>query len=95
MSTPRPVLLAVDDDQAALSAIEGELHKRYGANYEVICAASPEAGLGRLEQLRDDGGQLGLVLADQRMPTMSGTEFPQPGARPASWGAAGGADQLG
>jgi thioredoxin reductase (NADPH) len=41
----------------------------------VACAASPEAGLRRLEQLQADGGQLALVLADQRMPTMTGVEF--------------------
>jgi hypothetical protein len=33
----RPVLLAVDDEPAARSSIEGELRKRYEADYEVIC----------------------------------------------------------
>jgi thioredoxin reductase (NADPH) len=88
----RPVLMAVDDEPAALSAIEGELRKRYGTDYEVVCATSPEAGLRRLEQLKDDGGQLALVLADQRMPSMSGVEFLSRvhGLHP--WGTAGGAD---
>jgi thioredoxin reductase (NADPH) len=58
----RPVLLAVDDEPAALDALEGELGKRYGADYEVVCADTPEAGLRRLEQLQADGGQLALVL---------------------------------
>jgi thioredoxin reductase (NADPH) len=71
----RPVLMAVDDEPAALRAIEGELGKRYGADYEVVCAATPEGGLRRLERLKVDGGRLALVLADQWMPSMTGVEF--------------------
>ena len=71
----RPVLLAVDDEAMALGVVEGELGKRYGADYQVVCAATPEAGLRRLEQLQADGGQLALVLADQWMPSMTGVEF--------------------
>ena len=71
----RPVLMAVDDEPAALAAIEEELGKRYGADYEVICAATAEAALDRLEQVKDDGRQLALVLADQWMPSMTGVEF--------------------
>jgi len=44
VTMPRPVLLAVDDEPVALSALEGELRKRYGVDYEVVCAATPEAG---------------------------------------------------
>ena len=71
----RPVLMAVDDEPAALAVIEGELGRRYGADYEVVCAATPEVGLHRLEQLKDDDGQLALVLADQWMPSMTGVEL--------------------
>jgi thioredoxin reductase (NADPH) len=34
----RPVLMAVEDEPVALRALEGELGKRYGADYEVVCA---------------------------------------------------------
>jgi thioredoxin reductase (NADPH) len=71
----RPVLMAVDDEPAALRALEGELGKRYGADYLVVCADTPEVGLRRLERLTVDGGQLALVLADQWMPSMAGVEF--------------------
>ena len=71
----RPVLMAVDDEPAALRALEGELGKRYGADYQVVCADTPEVGLRRLERLTVDGGQLALVLADQWMPSMTGVEF--------------------
>jgi thioredoxin reductase (NADPH) len=71
----RPVLMAVDDEPTALRVLEAELGKRYGADYQVVCAATPEVGLGRLERLKDDGRQLALVLADQWMPSMTGVEF--------------------
>src|ERR671914_1695175 len=70
----RPMLLAVDEP-AARSGIEGELRKRYGADYEVICEASGAAALVRLEQVRARGGQVALVLADLPLPDMSGIEL--------------------
>ena len=70
----RPVLMAVDDEPTTLRVLERELGKRYGADYEVVCAATPEVGLGRLERLKVDGGQLALVLADQWMPSMTGVD---------------------
>jgi thioredoxin reductase (NADPH) len=75
MATSRPVLLAVDDDPAALGVLRQELDKRGGADYRVLCRADAEAGLRALEQLQADGGQVALLLADQWMPTMTGVAF--------------------
>ena len=72
---PRPVLLAVDGDPAAQTAILGELHKRYGADYQVLSAGSGAAGLEALEQVKARGGQVALLLADLRLPDMSGIEL--------------------
>jgi thioredoxin reductase (NADPH) len=43
-----PVILAVDDDADLLGSVERELRKRYGVDYEVVCAASPFGGIARL-----------------------------------------------
>jgi thioredoxin reductase (NADPH) len=75
MAMSRPVLMAVDDDPAALGLLKRELDKRYGADYRVICEANTQAGLKGLEQLQAAGGQVALVLADQWMPTMTGVAF--------------------
>jgi thioredoxin reductase (NADPH) len=72
---PRPALLAVDGDPAAKTVIERELRKRYGADYQVLCAGSGAAGLQALEQIGARGEQVALVLADLRLPDMSGTEL--------------------
>jgi thioredoxin reductase (NADPH) len=65
----------VDGDPAARAAIERELRKRYGADYQVVCAGSGAAGLEALEQVGTHGGQVALVLADLRLPDMAGTEL--------------------
>ena len=71
----RPVMLVVDDDPIALERVERELRKRYGADYEVACENSAEAGLQRLAELKASGEDMALMLADQRMPGMKGIEF--------------------
>jgi thioredoxin reductase (NADPH) len=71
----RPVLLAVDDDPAARNSIEAELRKRYGADYEVICQGSGAAALATLERVTARNGQVALVVADLRLPDMTGIEL--------------------
>jgi thioredoxin reductase (NADPH) len=73
--TSRPVLFAVDDDVADLRGISRELHKRYGEDYRVVCERSPEAALGRLQDLEEAGEEVALVLADQWMAGMGGPDF--------------------
>ena len=42
-----PVILAIDDDPGAASALEADLPRRYAADYRVMVERSPEAGLRR------------------------------------------------
>jgi thioredoxin reductase (NADPH) len=71
----RPVLLTVDDDPEVLSAVERDLKRRYVREYRVLSASTGEAGLDLLRQLSVRGEPVALLLADQRMPGMSGVEF--------------------
>ena len=73
--TPKPVLVAVDDDRDALGKITHELNDRYGTYYRVVCEGSPEAGMRVLRRLKEAGEEVAVVLADQWMPGMTGTEF--------------------
>ena len=78
MATPPPVralILAVDDDPAVGRAIERDLRHRYGARHRVLLADSGEAGLGLVEQIVRRGEPVALLVADQRMPGMTGVEF--------------------
>src|SRR5215471_1757041 len=70
-----PVLLIVDDDPRARGVVESELRKRYGADYEVICAGSADDPLRLLARLRDGRRRVSIVLAGQSMAQLTGTEL--------------------
>ena len=71
----RPVLLTVDDDPEVLSAVERDLKRRYVREYRILSASTGEAGLDLLRQIAVRGEPVALLLADQRMPGLSGVEF--------------------
>ena len=71
----RPILLAVDDDVSVLEAVVQDLRREYGANYRVVRAASGQAALDTLDQLRERDEPVALIISDQRMPGMTGVEF--------------------
>ena len=60
-------LLLVDDEPGVLAALKRLLRRE---NYRVLAAESGEAGLALLAE-----HEVGVILTDQRMPGMSGTEF--------------------
>jgi thioredoxin reductase (NADPH) len=70
-----PVLLVVDDDPRGRDVVEGELRKRYGVDYQVICAGSADDPLGLLARLRDDRRLLGIVLAGEGTAGTAGTKL--------------------
>lgn len=72
---PKPVLLAVDDDEQVLRAVATDLRARYGRDYRIMRAPSGEAALGLLDELRLRSEPVALLLVDQRMPGLSGTGF--------------------
>jgi len=71
----RPILLAVDDDVNVLEAVVQDLRRQYGAAYRVMRAASGQAALDTLAQLKVRQDPVALILSDQRMPGITGVEF--------------------
>jgi thioredoxin reductase (NADPH) len=71
----RPTLLVVDDEQPVLRAVQRDLRSRFGEDYRVLPAASGSEAEGLLKELRRRGETVALVLADQRMPGMTGVEL--------------------
>jgi len=72
---PKPVILTVDDDPEVLRAVERDLRRKYAADYRILRSESPSAALGLLKKLRQRDEPVALLLADHRMPGMTGVEF--------------------
>jgi len=70
-----PVLLAVDEDETALRAVERELIDRYSRSYRVVCVTSAQEAMAELEALADAGEDVALVLAAQSFAGVAGNEL--------------------
>jgi thioredoxin reductase (NADPH) len=71
----KPVLMTIDDDAEVLRAVERDLRSRYSERYRVLRADSGAAALDALRALKKRSDAVALLLADQRMPEMSGVDF--------------------
>ena len=74
-SRRRPAIVVVDDEQVVLSAVARDLRQGFGDRYRVVSASSGEEGLEVLSELVRRGEQVALLVADQRMPGLSGTDY--------------------
>jgi thioredoxin reductase (NADPH) len=70
----KPALLVVDDDAQVLAAVRRDLRSRYRQNYAVISAASGEEAVATINELKARGDSLAIVISDQRMPGLQGTD---------------------
>jgi thioredoxin reductase (NADPH) len=71
----RPVLFAVDEDAAALRAVEQELSDRYAKHYRVIAMPSSQDARACLEELATSAEEVALVLSGLRLSETTGTEL--------------------
>src|ERR687896_724539 len=71
----RPAILAVDDEPAVLAAVARDLRRGFGERYRILRASSGAEALDLLAELRTRGDQAAMLIADQRMPGMSGTDY--------------------
>ncbi len=72
---PLPILLTVDDDPEVSRALARDLRQQYGEDYRIRRAESGSAAIEVLKELKLRDERVGLLLADQRMPEMTGVEF--------------------
>jgi thioredoxin reductase (NADPH) len=71
----RPAIVAVDDEPAVLAAVARDLRRKFGERYRIVRANSGDEALAALKELVTRGEQVALLVADQRMPGLSGTEY--------------------
>src|SRR5438552_4468572 len=84
---PRAAIMTVDDDPAVSRAVARDLRRRYGDQYRIVRAESAASALEALREMKLRGDLVAAILADYRMPEVSGIEFLEramdiyPGAR--------------
>jgi thioredoxin reductase (NADPH) len=71
----KPVLLTVDDDPAVSRAVARDLRRHYGEDHRIVRAESGADALETLKQLKLRGEAVATLIADYRMPHMTGIEF--------------------
>jgi len=69
-----PVLLVVDDDPQVLAAVRRDLRSKYRHDYSILSSSSGEEALATLRELKSRGDSLAMIISDQRMPGMLGSE---------------------
>jgi thioredoxin reductase (NADPH) len=70
----KPALIVVDDDLQVLAAVRRDLRSRYRGDYTVLSASSGEEALTTIKELKSRGDALAMVISDQRMPGLQGTD---------------------
>ena len=70
----KATILTVDDDPSVSAAIARDLRREYGDQYRIVKASSGAAALEALQQLALRDEQVALIVADQRMPEITGIE---------------------
>lgn len=70
----KPAILAIDDEPEVLSAVARDLRARYSSEYRILRANSGEEAIDALKELAEKGQAVALVLSDQRMPRLNGTQ---------------------
>jgi thioredoxin reductase (NADPH) len=86
-SLARVSIMTVDDDPGVSRAVARDLRRRYGDEYRIVRAESGKDAIDALKQMKLRGDSVAILLADYRMPNMSGLEFLEqamdiyPGAR--------------
>ena len=73
--TRKPVILTVDDDPAVSRAVARDLRRRYAGDHRIVRAESGPEALETLKQFKLRGETVATLVADYRMPQMTGIEF--------------------
>lgn len=68
----KPVILIADHDAAVLDAVQEAVEDRYGHDYRVVRAPSPDAVLRNCRELREQGVAVALLMAADGLGTAGG-----------------------
>lgn len=75
MSEVSPIIFLVSSEQSVLEALHADLDRRFGNDTRIIGADGPSSGLAQLAALADGVEPVALLIADERMPELTGVDF--------------------
>jgi DNA-binding NtrC family response regulator len=68
-------ILCVDDEALLLFCLKQELLRRFGDRFQYETALSAKDAIERIEELREEGVTIALIITDWIMPGMKGDDF--------------------
>lgn len=71
----QPVLFAIDNDAGVVRALRDDLTRRFGKDFRVMGESSADIGLAALRRLAELHEPVALLIADQQLGGMPGTDF--------------------
>jgi thioredoxin reductase (NADPH) len=71
----KPALVVVHDDREMLAALEQTLLQRFGTDYQIAALETPAEALDVLGRSSVADEQVAVLLANQRLPGMTGVQF--------------------
>jgi thioredoxin reductase (NADPH) len=71
----KPILFLVAHERSLLDALNDDLSRRFGNDCRIVCEQTPAEGLAALKALAEESRPVALLIADQRMPSMTGVDF--------------------
>src|SRR5580693_4890202 len=71
----KPVMMTIDDDPSVSRAVARDLRRNYGEDHRIVRAESGADALETLKELKLRGEVVAMLIADYRMPQMSGIQF--------------------
>jgi thioredoxin reductase (NADPH) len=74
MTEQRPVILAIDDQPEVLGAVQRDLRARYSDDYRILGTSDGQEAIATIDELVLRGTPLALIVADQRMPGVTGID---------------------
>ena len=69
------IILCIDDEEAVVETLKEQILEYFGDSHEVITATSAEEALEIIDTLLKEGEIIEMIITDQVMPGMKGSEF--------------------
>lgn len=71
----KPAIIIIDDEKAVLNSVLNQLKSAFGFNYTYEIAETVQDAWEVLEELKEEGVEVKLLISDWLMPKVKGDQF--------------------